>query len=223
MVLLSIQYFPNIQYFTKILEHGQIILEAHENYQRQTYRNRCKIYAANGIQTLSVPIEKNESEKNIRQIRIAYHTQWQMNHWKSIVSAYKNAPYFEHYEHKIKRLFFTKEEFLWNLNQKTIETILDLLSLKVNLQFSSHYEKNAQNDWRNGIHPKPQHCFPDDDFVPEKYYQVFASKHGFIPNLSILDLLFNEGPNSIVILKKSSKKLLTENKLVFSKAEKNKP
>ncbi len=208
MLYLSISYLPNIQYFTKTIAAGEIVLEAQENYQRQSYRNRCHIYGANGIQVLTIPVEKMLENKLIRDITIAYHTPWQANHWKSIVSAYKNSPYFEHYESELISFYQRREKFLWDFNLKLFMRLLELLNIKLTINKTTSYTPIVSNDWRNAIHPKAKYSRADHDFNPTPYYQVFAEKHGFIPNLSIIDLLFNEGPGAIQVLKKSTNQWL---------------
>ncbi len=204
-VLLSTSYFPNIQYFTKILASRRVILEAHEHYQRQSYRNRCHIYGANGLQALSVPVEKHVGNTKITDIRIAYHTPWQLNHWRSIRSAYENSPYFEYYADYVEPLFNKRYPFLWDLNREILEIQLKLLNIKTEIVQTTDFQNKHPYNWRNNIHPKSQYATPDSQFVEIQYHQVFADKHGFLPNLSLIDTLFCEGPGTTAIIKKSIK------------------
>ena len=204
-VHLSTAYFPPIQYFSKIIDSQNTCIEIHEHYQRQTYRNRCHIYGANGIQALSIPIEKHKKDTLIKDIKIAYHTPWQNNHWRSIMSAYKSAPFFDHYSAILKPLFSTKETFLLDLNQKIMEVITKIIGLNWNPILTHQYTKDVKNDWRQGIHPKKQHSINDPLFNAMEYYQVFSDKHDFIANLSIIDLLFCEGNGTLLEIKKSIK------------------
>jgi hypothetical protein len=204
-VLLSTSYFPNIQYFTNIVTSRQIAIEAHEHYQRQSYRNRCHIYGANGMQTLSVPVEKHAGKTKITDIRIAYHTLWQLNHWRSIRSAYENSAYFEYFSDYFEPLFHRRFTFLWDLNNEILEILLKLLKINPNIIQTPDFQHKHPHDCRNSIHPKSQYAKLDCRFVEIHYHQVFADKHGFLPNLSILDTLFCEGQGTTTIIKKSIK------------------
>ncbi|HOG20005.1 MAG TPA: WbqC family protein [Salinivirgaceae bacterium] len=206
-VVLSTAYFPNIQYFTKLVSNKIVFIEYHEHFLRQSFRTRSCIYGANGQQSLNVPVEKYSNNTKISEIKVAYHPAWQINHWRSIMSAYKNSPYFEHYADGIKQLFQKKYELLIEMNLEILNTLLKILKIGVDIRKTENYETSVDNDWRNGIHPKKQYAKRDDSFKPFRYYQVFAYKHGFIPNLSILDAIFCEGPATINIINKSIKAL----------------
>lgn len=202
-MVLSTAYFPNIQYFTKIALSETVYIECHENYQRQSYRNRCHIYSSNGLQVLSVPIEKHTESKKISDIKIAYHTLWQKNHWRSIVSAYNNSPYFEHYSDHIAPIFSKRYKYLLDLNFEILETCLKLLGIGKTINKTETYQSSKTVDWRNGIHPKSQYQIQDTSFRPYAYYQVFADKHGFQPNLSIIDTIFCEGVYTTSLINRS--------------------
>jgi len=190
-VLLSIAYLPPIQYFKEIINAKTVVIEKHENYCKQSYRNRCTIYGANGQLPLTIPVEKGNSAKTkISDIKIAYYEKWQNRHWKSIESAYRSSPFFEFYLDEFLPFYTKKFKFLFDFTIQLLQTILTNTGIRADIQFTTEYIK-TQNmpDNRNTIHPKisPQyHEYP-------KYYQVFAAKHGFIPNLSIIDLMFNTG------------------------------
>jgi hypothetical protein len=204
-VILSTAYFPNIHYFTKVISAEKVYVEAHEHYQRQSYRTRCHIFGANGLQVLSVPIEKHKGDAKITEIRIAYHTPWQKNHWRSIRSAYENSPFFEHYIDFIEPVFKQQYTFLWDLNKEIFGVCCKILGCIPNISETISYEKKYLHDFRNGIHPKPQFAGIDGNFQSAHYHQVFADKHGFQANLSVLDAIFCEGQGAISVIKKSIK------------------
>ncbi len=206
--ILSIAYLPSVQYISKFLVYERVFIETHENFQKQSYRNRCVIYGANGPLTLVIPVKKKRGRKCIiTDVRIDYDTDWQGIHWKSLVSAYQNSPFFEFYQDGLKKLLFEKDEFLVDLNLKLLNHVIRLLNLHENYSLSEDYlENSGLHDFRQSINPKKRLQKPDSCFQPVRYQQVFADKYGFIPNLSIVDLLFNEGPDSRQILQKSIKK-----------------
>jgi hypothetical protein len=197
-VLLSTTYLGPVQYFSKFLLYPEIVIERWENYQKQSYRNRCYLYGANGIQCLVVPVCKwAESKMLIRDVVIDYSKPWQKIHWKSIESAYRLSPWFEFYEDEFIR-FYEKgyqTRFLFDLNAELTEMVLNLLGIHVKPGCTSCYEREVkeQADYRESIHPKKRLSRPDPHFMALPYPQVFESKYGFIPNLSVIDLLFNEG------------------------------
>ena len=197
---LSTAYFAPVQYFSKIAQVQKIILEQHEHYLKQTYRNRCNIYAAHGVMALTIPVVKNHGAKMpIRDVRIDYATNWQHLHWRAIVSYYNASPFFEYYADDFHPYYEQKEIFLFDWNEKILRKILELAGIHATIEyteeFSAHY---PDNDYRYIITPKTHPA--DINFKPQNYYQVFASLHGFMANLSILDLLCNEGPNSLNVL-----------------------
>ncbi|MDA3911817.1 MAG: WbqC family protein [Bacteroidales bacterium] len=206
-IYLSTAYFPPIQYFCKLLEYDSVIIEAEEHYQKQSYRNRCRILAPNGIQSLSIPVVRGRSrEIPIRDIKIDYSMPWQLNHLRSIKTAYRSAPYFEHYMDDLAPVFQTQDKFLFDYNLKILEKLNQLLEINPKLIISETFEKIPEaDDFRDSIHPKDRMQKEDPHFQPEEYMQVFMEKHRFQKNLSILDLLLNEGPLSIATMKESVK------------------
>lgn len=206
--LLSTAYFPPIQYISKFLVYPDIIIEQFENYNKQSYRNRCIILSANGPLGLSVPVRKEIHPKIlISQLRIDYDTNWTKIHFKALETAYKHSPFFEFYIDDFRPFFQQKYEFLLPFNAAILELILKRTGLNCNINYSSSWVETPISyiDYRNSIHPKPSRTMKDSCFEQASYYQVFLAKFSFVPNLSILDLLFNEGPNSLSILKKSLK------------------
>jgi len=198
-ILLHPTYFPCIANLVAMLKADTVTFEVHDNYQKQTYRNRAFIYAANGKLLLNIPVHHTQNNRQLyKDINIAYSSNWQSLHWKSIQSAYYSSPFFEFYADDLQPLFETQEPFLMDFNQKCLDVILDCLQLKLDTKTSSTFEKHPKDsaDLRGLVNHRkeqPQHFEP--------YKQVFDDKHGFLPNLSILDLLFNEGPMAVNYLK----------------------
>jgi len=199
MLVLSTAYFAPIQYYSKLVRYGQIVVERHENYCKQTYRNRCRVYTANGLLDLVVPIVKNgELKMPITEVEISYDTLWQKLHFKAIESAYRRSPFYEYYIDDLMVFFSVRHRYLYEFNMQIMRTVCSLTKIPFRIQESREYMKPSEEiiDLRNGIHPKTNRQQTDADFVPPHYTQVFANKWGFQPNLSILDLLFNTGPEA---------------------------
>jgi hypothetical protein len=189
---LSTAYLAPVQYYSKLVSYNEIRIEAFENYPKQTYRNRCHIASANGVQALTVPVEKNGTPKSLtRDIRISEHGHWRHLHWNALVSAYGNSPFFDFLEDDFRPFYEQKYHFLMDFNEALREMICNLLDISPAIARTSAYEPALENDFRNVIDPR--HPLPDLDFNPIPYHQVFMDKHGFLPNLSIVDLLFNMG------------------------------
>jgi hypothetical protein len=191
-------FAPPISYFSLLLKSENTIIEIYENYPKQTCRNRCFIYAANGVLPLIVPIHKNEHHTPFKDIIIAHENNWQNSMWRSIVSAYGSSPFFSYYDYLIEPVFKQKSKFLLDYNTLITELFLRLLKLNVKLHFSNEYiDKNILVDYRKfyGKH------YRSNSNLTKKYHQPFEEKYGFQHDLSILDLLFNEGPNAINYLK----------------------
>lgn len=193
-ILLSIQYFPCIQFFSKCLKAKTIYLEQHENYVKQSYRNRAVIYTANGIFNLTVPVIKSNSKQQIRSVKIAYAENWQQVHFRAIQAAYQKSPYYEFYMDYFVQFFEKKYTFLWDFNLEILKTLFSIIGITALIKFTSKYEDTVTNDYRYLINLKTKNNIKDNEYTAPIYIQVFEEKHGFISNLSILDLLFNEGP-----------------------------
>ena len=198
LAILPSTYFGPIQFYQKLFHYDNCIIEHHENYIKQTYRSRCDIYSPNGLLTLSVPLIKRNKRQIIKDTKISYEDDWQLLHWRSIESSYRRSPFFEYYEDDLRYLFFEKKyTFLIDLNEEAQKQMLELIQKKITYSFSSEYIVKYENtdDYREIISPK-NHLTTDELFTVKPYNQVFETRYGFIPNLSILDLLFNQGPKA---------------------------
>ncbi len=196
-IILSCAYLPPIDYFRAIKISEQWRLEQCENYQKQSYRSRCHIYSANGLLPLYIPIERDKGlSLPIREIKIDNSNNWQIQHWRALVSAYRSSPFFDYYKDDFSPFYNNKYESLFEFNVALFSLILELLELPKEIEFTEEYEIiTGTCDFRDKIHPKKESPFKPEN-EKGKYHQVFAHKHNFIPNLSIVDLLFNEGPQS---------------------------
>lgn len=206
-VLLELHYLPCVQYFSKLAHYPVVYLEQQENYQKGGYRNRCHIAGANGLLRLSVPLRQGKNERQgIREVAIAYKEAWRAHHWASIRSAYGNAPFFEFYAGYLQPHFEQQPVYLFDFSLGLLQTLLGLLQLDCELHRTDEYKKETPEgliDLRDTIHPKKHRLQPDAHFQPLPYPQVFLEKHGFLPNLSILDLLFCTGPQAGLILEQT--------------------
>lgn len=204
-VLLSTAYFPPIYYFSRIVQGSAITIEKEENFQKQTYRNRCVILGANGPLNLTIPVQHEQPKIKISELSIAYHTNWQIIHFRAVESAYRNSPYFEYYIDDIKGFFKEKHALLFDFNMSILKTCLNLIGCKTSIHCTEQFIKEpvgADDDFRYSITPKKE---ADKALFPE-YHQVFSEKFNFIPNLSILDAIFNIGPETLYYLQGISKK-----------------
>ena len=207
-IILSTAYFPNIRYFSKFLLSDIIYQEIHEHFPKQTYRNRCNILSANGVMPIVVPVLNGRSGKvKTKDIKISYIEKWQHQHFYAIMSAYRSSPFYDFYIDDIRALFDKRHKFLVDLNDEILsflKKILNINTLIVNTnQFVSLNDQYFE-DYRFSISPKNKSL--DSNFVCQEYIQVFSDRFDFIPNLSILDLIFNLGTQSKSYLLKAIKK-----------------
>lgn len=207
-VLLSSAYLAPVQYYAKLLQSagGIAYIEACDSYIKQTYRNRCMIVDANGPLALTIPTEKSEEGHCfMKDIRISDHGNWRHRHWNALEAAYRHTPFFLYYEDDFRPFYEQKIESLYDFNLSLTRLICNLIGIDVRLLPTTEYVSVCMpdiEDFRESIHPK--HDWQNDTtFSPKEYYQVFKGKHGFIPNMSIADLLFNMGPESILVLHES--------------------
>ena len=206
-LLLSTAYFAPVHFYTRYLHHSEVYLEQFENFTKQTYRNRCLILGGNGPISLVIPVVKGRGPKIlIKDLQISYEENWQRNHWQTIVSAYNSSPYFEYYQDELYPFFERKTKYLLDYNLQIHKQLCDFFEIENKIRLTEDFEKVPKNtvNLRDGISPKLKHN-PDTEFQPRTYTQVFSEKYGFLSNLSILDLLFNEGPNAYTIILQSLK------------------
>ena len=205
-VILTSAYLAPVQYYTKLYAAPRVIEERFDHYVKQTYRNRCLIAGPNGVQALTLPIEHTEILKPVtRDIRLSDHGNWRHLHWNALLSSYDKSPYFEYYADDIRPFYEKRYDYLVDFNEGLRETVCDLLDLHPNIELTKSYadaEILGVDDFRENIRPKVDFSL-DKSFFPVSYYQVFSQRTGFLPNLSILDLLFNMGPESRLILRDS--------------------
>lgn len=195
--LLSTTYFGPIQWYQKLYRAEHVVIEQWESFQKQTYRNRCLIATTQGIQALTVPVVRGETSL-IKDIRISDHGNWRHLHWNALQSAYGESPFFEYYQDDIRPFFTQRWDYLFDFNEAIRQKICELIDISPQVSLTKSFHAEADHDFREAINPK--HPAPDADFESRPYYQVYQQKHGFIPNLSILDLLMNMGPESIFYL-----------------------
>ena len=200
--LLTSTYFGPVQWYQKLNQSDCCLIERHDHFVKQTYRNRCVIATTSGLQALIVPIERYEGAHcEMHDIRISDHGSWRHLHWNALQSAYGESPFFEFYADDLSPFFERRWEFLFDFNTAITRKMCELLDIHPQIAFTEAYasaEEEGVTDFRDAIRPK--HPLPDDGFRPRRYYQVYEQKHGFQPNLSILDLLFNEGPEAVLYL-----------------------
>ena len=233
--LLSSTYFGPVQWYQKLNRYDECLIERHESFIKQTYRNRMIIPTTNGPLSLTIPTN-HDTSMAMKDIRISDHANWRHVHWNALMSAYGESPYFEYYQDDIRPFYEKKYEFLFDFNMEITEKMIELLDIRPNVSVTDRYvfseerrvkseettfdgrsesqfnspkaqaQLNTQHstfntqirDFRDAIRPKKP--LPDAEFTPKRYYQVYEQKHGFLPNMSILDLLFNEGNEAIFYL-----------------------
>ena len=236
--LLSSTYFGPVQWYQKLNRYDECLIERHESFIKQTYRNRMIIATTNGPLALTIPTN-HDTSMAMKDIRISDHANWRHVHWNALLSAYGESPFFEYYQDDIRPFYEKKYDFLFDFNMEIMEKMIELLDIRPNVKVTDEYfpkksvlseegrgksvlseelrvkseefngfvsdEANHQSvsnlesqtivDFRDAIRPKKP--LPDPDFTPKRYYQVYEQKFGFLPNMSILDLLFNEGNEAI--------------------------
>lgn len=194
-------YFPSISHFASMVQCDEIVFEMDDNFQKQTNRNRTYIYSPNGVQLLNIPVKHSkQTHQKTKDVKIENDFNWQKQHFKSLEAAYRSSPFFEYFEDEIVPIFEKKQHFLMDLNFETMEFVAKCLRMKLNYSKTTEYFKeidsNLITDYRYLIDGKK------DQIVLEPYPQVFGDKHGFLNNLSVLDLIFNEGKFAMDYLRK---------------------
>lgn len=200
--VIDLHYFPCIEWFAHVLVHDEVIIERHEHYEKQSYRNRCHILAANGLHRLIVPVNVH-GKVPVHQVKIDYAQKWLNNHWRTLTSAYRLSPFFEYYEEELHQLMYKRFTFLYDLNLNLLQACLRWLKADVRVSETSAFRTDydgSVTDLRNQIHPKKK---PDGRLNCQiRYTQVFGTD--FMENMSILDLLSCEGPRSLMLLRQAA-------------------
>ena len=206
MILLHPTYFPSIAQMVAVVQADGIVFEMEDNYQKQTYRNRAYIAHANGKMALNVPVKhsKNGLRQLTKEVEVENSFPWQSRHWKSLQTAYRTSPFFEYYEDELQPLFHEKVDRLMAHNLKIFELLCEMIGLSLEYELTKEYFKEpSQNDLRFMVMAKGE-----KDYPLEPYSQVLESHHGYLNNLSILDLLFNQGPNTLGYLERQKLSLV---------------
>jgi hypothetical protein len=197
-ILLSTAYLPPSEYFSLILRADKVLVESEENYLKQSYRNRCYILSAHGPQPLSVPVYLGSQHKTpLKEIRIDYSKRWQQVHLRAITASYSSSPYFQFYYENIEKIIARKTEFLFDLNMELTGSVLKMLGLNINMARTTDFKPvlEAEYDFRYTISPKRK-----PQFIVKEYIQVFGTSKGVDHRLSIIDLIFNMGPEAVKYL-----------------------
>ena len=189
-------YCGNIEYYTKLIQAEKVVIDQCEHFIKQSYRSRCDIAGPNGRQMLPVPVHRKNHDV-MRDIKIDYSMSWNKNHWQSLRTCYKNSPYFDDYAFLLDSIYQTPPKYLIELNTMCHKTICQMLGIKLHFDFSESFLPYSKKDHRIDIDPKS-----GSTFTHPEYIQVFGDKNGFLKNLSILDLIFNQGPESLNILRR---------------------
>ena len=207
-----------MQWYQKLNRYEECLIERHESFIKQTYRNRMTIATTNGPLSLTIPTN-HDTSMAMKDIRISDHANWRHVHWNALLSAYGESPFFEYYQDDIRPFYEKKYEFLFDFNMETTLKMIELLDIRPHIKVTDEYfpkksqlseERSTKSEEFNGLSGvkddeimdfrdaiRPKKPLPDPEFIPDRYYQVYEQKHGFLPNMSILDLLFNEGNEAI--------------------------
>jgi hypothetical protein len=196
-------YNGPINYFARLVRQKEVMLEQHDSYSKQSYRNRCLIMGPNGVIALSIPVIRGKGSKTrMKDVRIDYDSHWNRIHWKSLVAAYASSPFFDYLSDDLSPFYERRFAFLIDLNHRLLEFALEQLGMTIPVRRSDSFAPiTSEEDPRHFIHPKRNQAEADPGFQPVSYHQVFSDRHGFQANLSILDLLFNLGPEALNYLR----------------------
>jgi hypothetical protein len=196
-VISSVLPFPSITWWAFVVQAESICWDLAEHFEKMTYRNRYYLATANGLLKLSIPLQKGRDQRALmKDVIISYDENWQMQHWRTIVSAYNRSAYFEHYSHSLEKLFSNPYSSLVEYNLSSVHWLMKQIGLQVNDETTEIYKKNYPDDVTDLRTIKPQKDGIGAKGFPE-YYQLFQERNGFLPDLSLLDLLFTEGPHTL--------------------------
>ncbi len=203
-LVIDLHFLPCIEYFCALISHDKVLLESDESYVKGSYRNKSFIVTSNGKQRLSIPLKRGKhQQKNIQAVEISDSEDWRRQQWKSIKTAYENAPYWEDYSDELYALLTYSSATLWEYNLNLLKGLIDILQIDCEIVFTKEYVKEHMGrlDLRQSLLPKNETwILPDIRLV--KYGQVFEDRQDFIPNASIIDLLFCKGPETILVLER---------------------
>ena len=194
--VLPMCYLPPVEFFVELNKHKpNILIEREEHFPKQTYRNRANIYSPDGVLALTVPVVKGSKNHTlIKDVKISYDFRWQRSHWMGLQACYRSSAYFEYYEDDFAPFYEKNYEYLYDYNAGLLQLLIKLTKIKATVTYTETYEDSypALTDLRNVINPKSNHVFNQ-----KPYFQVFEERNGFVKNMSIVDLLFNQGPQTL--------------------------
>lgn len=197
--ILPLTYLGPVSYYAAMLRSDRVLVEQCEHYVKQTYRTRCRVATSNGVMDLAVPVEKPSGKCAVRDLRIAYKENWQQVHWRALESAYRNSPFFDYYRDDFEPFYNRRTEFLLDFDLGLHGVVASLIGKLPEVELTRGYEAEYPQgtlDLRNAFSPKGE-----SSYNAKPYYQVFDRKFGFLGDLSIIDLLFNMGPEALLVLR----------------------